>query len=55
MKKKIMKQYKIKPAYYDEWGVYAEGDEIVTLDEIKRLAVEWEATVYELMEQVEEL
>lgn len=48
-----MKQYKIKPEYYDIWGAY-EGNDTVTADEINRLANEWEMPVEALMEQVEE-
>ena len=54
MKQNDMKQYKILPQYYDEWGCVEEGNDIVTFDEIKRLAVEWGMTVEELIEQVEE-
>ena len=49
-----MKQYRIKPEYYDMWGV-CEGNDIVTADEIDRLANEWETPVEALMEQVEEV
>lgn len=48
-----MKNYQIKPEYYDLWGAY-EGNDIVTAEEIINLAREWEMTVTELMEQVEE-
>lgn len=48
-----MKNYQIKPEYYDLWGAY-EGNDIVTAEEIADLAREWEMTVTELMEQVEE-
>lgn len=49
-----MKQYRIKPEYYDLWGAY-EGMDIVDDEEIKRLAYEWEMPIAELMEQVEEI
>jgi len=48
-----MKQFKIKPEYYDLWGAY-EGNDIVTADQINELAVEWEMPVEALMEQVDE-
>ena len=54
-KEKIMEQqYRIKPEFYDLWGAY-EGFDTVTGDQIKDLAFEWETTVEELMEQVEEI
>lgn len=49
-----MKQYRIKPEYYDLWGAY-EGNDIVDDGEIERLAHGWEMPIEELMEQVEEL
>lgn len=48
-----MKEYRIKPEFYDLWGAY-EGFNTVTEEQIKDLALEWETTVEELMEQVEE-
>lgn len=50
---KTMKTYHIKPEYYDLWGAW-DGNDTVTTDEIEQLAREWEMTVDELMEQVEE-
>ena len=49
-----MKQFKIKPEFYDKWGAY-EGNDIVNADTINDLAAEWEMTVDDLMEQVEEI
>ena len=49
-----MKQYKIKPEFYDLWGAY-EGNDTVTADTINDLAAEWEKPIDELMEQVEEV
>ena len=48
-----MKQYKIKAEFYDLWGAY-EGNDTVTAEKIAELAFEWETTIEELMEQVEE-
>lgn len=48
-----MKQFKIKPEYYDMWGAY-DGNDTVTVDRINELAAEWEMSVEELMEQVDE-
>lgn len=49
-----MKQYQIKSEYYDLWGA-CEGNDIVTTEEIERLAGEWDTTIEELMEQVDEI
>lgn len=50
------KKYKVLPKYYEYWGNSSnENDYIVTLEEIERLADEWDCTVDELMEQVEEI
>lgn len=46
--------YHVKPEYYDLWGAY-EGFDTVTSEQIEELAREWEKTVDELMEQVEEV
>lgn len=46
--------YHVKPEYYDLWGAY-EGFDTVTSEQIEELAREWEKTVDELMEQVEEI
>ena len=48
-----MKQFKIKPEYYDMWGAY-DGNDTVTADQINELASEWEMSVEALMEQVDE-
>ena len=48
-----MKEYKIKPEFYDLWGAY-EGNDTVTAEQITDLAREWETTVSDLMDQVEE-
>lgn len=50
-----MKQFMIKPEYYDYWGIADETDAVVDMAEIERLAIEWDTTVAELMEQVEEI
>lgn len=50
-----MKQYKIKPEHYDYWGIADENDAVVDMTEIVRLAIEWDTTVAELIEQVEEI
>ena len=47
-----MKEYKIKPEFYDLWGAY-EGNDTVTEDRLIELAEEWEMTVEDLLEQVE--
>ena len=44
-------QYRIRDEYISEWG---DGwDNLITMDEIKRLANEWGVSVDELMQQVE--
>lgn len=48
-----MKQYSIKPEYYDLWGAY-DGNDTVTDEQIADLAREWEKPIDELMEQVED-
>lgn len=54
-----MKEYKVKPEYQDAWfgGLSTDeiGDAIVTKEEIERLAREWDMSVEELMDQVEEV
>ena len=47
-----MKEYKIKPEFYDRWGAY-EGNDTVTEDRLIELAAEWEMTVEDLLGQVE--
>lgn len=52
-----MKQYKVKPEYWDKWygGMSADeiGDAIVTEDEINRLSIEWGVDVFDLLAQVD--
>ena len=52
-----MKKYKVKEEYNDCWGndIPENGEIIVDDAEIERLAKEWECTIEELMEQVEEI
>ena len=49
-----MKQYRIRPEFYDLWGAY-EGNDIVDAAEISRCSYAWEKPINELMEQVEEI
>ena len=54
---KIEKKYRIKEEYWHLWGsgVGIYDSPVVDLDEIKRLAKEWDADIDELMKQVEEV
>lgn len=54
-KENSMKAYKIKEEYLDRWGEDVTADDIVTQEELERLASEWEIPVEELMEQLEEI
>jgi hypothetical protein len=47
--------YRVLPAFYADWGIYDDGDEIVDMEQIIWLSSEWETPVEELMEQVEEV
>lgn len=46
--------YRVKPDYWDMWGVEFEDEAIVPMEEIERLAIEWEKPVSDLLDQVEE-
>lgn len=50
-----MKKYMVKSECWDMWQVSNEEEAIVDYAEIERLADEWEMTVEELLEQVEEI
>ena len=47
--------YRVLPEFYEDWGIYDDGDEIVDMEQIIWLSGEWEKPVEELMEQVEEV
>ena len=47
--------YRVLPEFYEDWGIYDDGDEIVDMKQIRWLSGEWEKPVEELMEQVEEV
>lgn len=47
--------YSIKPEYVEYWGDIATADEDISVDEIFRLAFEWDTTVESLIEQIEEV
>ena len=49
-----MRTYKIKEEYIDKWGSDANDETIVTYEQVKRFAHDWEITVDELLEQLEE-
>lgn len=54
-------EYKVRPAYWDEW--YADGgsveeydpDKTITFAEIEWLAGEWDADIFKLLDEVEEV
>lgn len=48
-----MKKYQVMSEYAERWGI--DADMVVDDAEIERLAREWDCTVEELMEQVEEI
>lgn len=50
-----MKAYRVKTEYIDRWTPEDVDELIVTEDEIRRLATEWDVAVGDLMEQVEEI
>ena len=50
-----MANYIVKGDYWDMWGVSSEEEAIVDMAEIERLASEWEKSVEELLEQVDEV
>lgn len=52
---KKMKNYKVNSEYWDMWGVNSEDESIIDRTELERLAAEWEKTIDELLEQVEEI
>ena len=52
-----MKLYIVKPEHLDNWLAHGEsaGQVIVSEEEIRHLAREWDKPVDELMEQLEEI
>jgi hypothetical protein len=50
----MMKKYKIKSEYYDYWGA-DDSTSIVTYEEIERLAYEWDCSIEELLDQVDNI
>lgn len=50
-----MKTYVIKEEYWSLWGSDVNENTIVTLTEIKQLANLWDASIDELLKQVEEI
>ena len=52
---KTMKLYTIKPEYAENWtNIPEDAEKPITMEEIERLAREWDVPVSDLMEQVEE-
>lgn len=50
-----MKTYHIKPEHLSEWGDQTTEDTVVTFAEVVDLAREWDTTVDELLDQLEEI
>ena len=50
-----MKTYHIKPEYLSEWGDQTTEETVVTYAEVVDLAREWDVTVDELLDQLEEI
>lgn len=50
-----MKTYHIKPEYLSEWGDQTTEETVVTYAEVVDLAREWDTTVDELLDQLEEI
>lgn len=50
-----MKTYHIKPEHLSEWGDQTTEDTVVTYAEVVDLAREWDTTVDELLDQLEEI
>lgn len=48
------KLYRILPEYYDEWGATSDTC-VITESEMLRLCEEWDITVKEALEQLEEV
>ena len=48
-----MKQYRVKPEYEELWGTST--DTVISEEEVKRLATEWDKPEAELLEQLEEV
>lgn len=46
--------YRVLPEYWDLWGAY-EGNDVITLDEIKQCAQGWEMDIESLLMEVEEI
>lgn len=53
LRPKVSKSFRVKTEYLECWGINDET--IVTSDEIKQLAREWNTSVEKLMEQVDEI
>jgi len=49
---KIIKTYKIKPEFIDQWGSDADDETIVSEPEVKRFAAYWGCTVDDLLKQL---
>lgn len=51
-----MKHFKVKPEFFDNWFVSDfDPDYIIDMDEVEQLAIEWDTTVEELLEQLDEI
>ena len=50
-----MKAYHVLPEFWSAWGEDVDGNTVIDMAEIERLAREWDMTVDALMEQVEEV
>lgn len=50
-----MKKYHIKPDYLSQWGEDTTMETVVTLEEVERLAAEWDMPIEELLAQLEEI
>lgn len=46
--------YRIKPEYFEQWGSDATEETVLTLEEVKSFADEWETPIGELMSQLYE-
>lgn len=52
---KMKKHYRIREEFWDMWGVNNEEEAVINDDELKRLSIEWEIPVNELIQQTEQL
>lgn len=50
-----MKKYEVMVEYWDMWGISNAEEAIVDQVEVERLAAEWEMSVEDLLEQVEDI